>query len=194
VVALTRGIDPATVAALGKTPIYPIVLLYLDWPSGPLRLHSNVGPLIYDGFTWTGVGAFGGLQIPGEESGLLAQSAQLRLYGVPDDMDAYLDEPIRNRDGEILFGVTTERAGTVLIGAPFSIFIGYMDAMRDVVELDNGTLRRDVVVDLARGPSQRSFTELFHTYEDQLRAHPGDTAGRLFINAEARRDNLKWPE
>jgi hypothetical protein len=51
-----------------------------------------------------------------------------------------------------------------------------------------------VVITLANGPSQRSFAEVFHTYEDQIRRFPGDTAGRLTINAEAERDKLTWPE
>jgi hypothetical protein len=192
--ALNRNIDPVTIAALSKTPLYPIVLLYLDWPTGPVRVHSNVGTLNWDGHDWTGIGNFGAIQMPGEETGLISQPAQLRLVGAPDELDDYLDDPIRDRDGEVFFGVVTERAGNALIGNPFSIYVGYMDAMRETVEADNGVLRRDLVINLAGGPSQRAYTDLFHTYEDQIAAHPGDTAGRLVQNAEAERDRLTWPE
>jgi hypothetical protein len=191
--ALKRNIDPATLTALSRTPFYPVILVYLDWPDSPLYLHSNVGDISYDGKTWQGIGNFGGLQLPGEEVGLLSQPALARLIGVPQELDDFLEAPIRDREGEILFGVTTERAGNVLIGAPFSIFIGYMDALRDIVEAADGTLRRDIVLSLASGPSQRAFTDLFHTYEDQITAHPGDTGGRLFQNAEAEREKLTWP-
>lgn len=192
--ALSRNLDPATLSALSKAQIFPILLLHLDWPDGEVRVHSNVGMLEYDNALWRGVGGAGTLQLPGEQTGLLSQPAQVRLMGVPDDLDEFLDAPIRNREGEILFGLTTERAGNVLVGAPFSIFIGYMDAMRDIVVADDGTLRRDLVLDLASGPSQRAFTELYHTYEDQITAHPGDTIGRLFQNAEAEREKMTWPE
>jgi hypothetical protein len=192
--ALTRNIHPDTLAALSAPVIYPIIPVFLDWPDAPVYAHSNVGPLTWDLQTWTGVGEFGGLQMPDEESGMLSKAAELRLIGVPDELDAYLDDPIRNRPGEIFFGVVTERAGNVLIGEPFSIFTGYMDAMRDVVEVEDGRKRRDVAVTLARGPSQRAFAEVFHTYEDQIRQFPGDTAGRLTINAEAEGTKLTWPE
>jgi hypothetical protein len=194
VVALKRNIHPATLAAMARTPIYPVVMVYLDWPTGPVRVHSNVGTITYDGHDWTGVGNFAGLQMPGEETGLISQPAQLRLIGAPDELDQYLDDPIRDRDGEILFGLVTDRAGNTLIGDPFSIFIGYMDAMRETVASEDGTLRRDLLIDVAGGPSQRAFTELYHTYEDQKREFPGDTAGRLVINAEAEREKLTWPE
>jgi hypothetical protein len=194
VVALKRNIHPATLAAMARTPIYPVVMIYLDWPTGPVRVHSNVGTITYDGHDWTGVGNFAGLQMPGEETGLISQPAQLRLIGAPDELDQYLDDPIRDRDGEILFGLVTDRAGNTLIGDPFSIFIGYMDAMRETVASEDGTLRRDLLIDVAGGPSQRAFTELYHTYEDQKREFPGDTAGRLVINAEAEREKLTWPE
>jgi hypothetical protein len=192
--ALKRNIDPATLAAMGKTPFYPVILLYLDWPDAPVYAHSGVGTLVWNGQNWRGVGHYGAVQMPGEESGLISQPAQIRLVGAPDELDQYLDDPIRDRDGELLFGLTTERAGNVLIGEPFSIYIGYMDAMRDIVEAEDGTLRRDLVIDLAGGPSQRAYTDLFHTYEDQIRRHPGDTAGRLVQNAEAERDRMTWPD
>lgn len=192
--ALNRGISGVTLAALAQTPFYPVILVYLDWPTGPVRVHSGIGTLTYDGHDWRGIGPFGQLQTPGEEAGLVAQPAQIRLVGAPDELDQYLDDPIRDHEGEVLFGVVTERAGNVLVGDPFSIFIGYMDAMRDTVQVDEDTLRRDLIIDLANGPSQRAFTDLFHTYEDQKRLFPSDTAGRLVHNAEAERETLTWPE
>lgn len=192
--ALKRNINPTLLAALGNTPIYPIIFVYLDWPDAAVRVHSNVGDIVWDGFTWKGIGNFGALQMPGEETGLISQPAQLRLVGAPDELDQYLDDPIRDRDGEVWFGLTTARAGNTLIGSPFSIYTGYMDAMRDTVQDEDGNLRRDLVIDLAGGPSQRSYTDLFHTYEDQQLRHPGDTAGRLVQNAEAERDRMTWPD
>jgi hypothetical protein len=132
--------------------------------------------------------------MPEEDLGLAAQPAEVRLMGAPDELDQYLTDPIRNREAIIYFGVVTERGGNVLIGQPFEMFVGYMDAMRETVTVEDGVMRRDVVLTVANGPSQRSFAEVFHTYEDQSRRFPGDTAGRLTINAEAERDKLTWPE
>jgi hypothetical protein len=192
--ALKRNIDPATLTALAQPVFYPVIMVYLDWPDAPVYAHSNVGPLEWDDQTWQGVGEFGALQMPDEELGLAAQPAEVRLIGAPDELDQYLTDPIRNREAVIYFGVVSERGGNVLIGEPFEMFVGYMDAMRETVTVDDGVMRRDVVLTVANGPSQRSFAEVFHTYEDQKRRFPGDTAGRLTINAEAERDKLTWPE
>jgi hypothetical protein len=192
--ALTRGVAPETLAQLAKPVFYPVILVYLDWPDATVRAHSNVGLLDWNGHLWKGVGNFGALQMPEEEMGLASQPAEVRLIGAPDELDQYLDDPIRNREAVIHFGVVSERSGNVLVGEPFEIFAGYMDAMRETVEVEDGQMRRDVVITLANGPSQRSFAEVFHTYEDQIRRFPGDTAGRLTINAEAERDKLTWPE
>jgi hypothetical protein len=191
---LKRNIDPATLAALAQPVFYPVIMVYLDWPDAPVYAHSNIGVLSWDGQDWKGVGEFGALQMPEEETGLVSQPAEIRLIGTPDEIDQYLDDPIRNREGVIYFGVVTERAGNVLVGEPFEIFNGYMDAMREEVEVEDGRIRRDVSISLAGGPSQRAFADVFHTYEDQKRRFPGDTAGRLTINAEAERDKLTWPE
>jgi hypothetical protein len=90
--------------------------------------------------------------------------------------------------------VVTERGGNVLIGEPCEIFVGYMDALRESVTVEDGVMRRDVVLGVANGLRQPSNSEVFHTFEDQERRFPGDTAGRLTINAEAERDKLTWPE
>ena len=193
-VALSRNIQAATLQALSKSVIYPIVLVYLDWPDGAVRAHSNAGQLSYDGFQWNGVGEFGSLQMPEEEMGLASQPAELRLIGVPEEIDQYLEDDIRDREGIIYFGAVTERNGNVLVGEPFEIFTGYMDAFRERSQVEDGTLRRDVILQLAPGPSQRAFAEVFHTYEDQIRRFPGDTAGRLTLFAEAEADKFTWPQ
>lgn len=193
-VALTRNIDPDTLAALGQPVINPVIMVYLDWPAVPVYAHSNRGDLSWNSQTWTGVGGFGQLQMPEEDFGLASSPAEIRLIGLPDEIDQYLDDPIRNREAVIYFGLVSERAGNVLIGEPFSIFAGYMDAMRETVEVSDGVMRRDLILTLANGPSQRAASNAFHTYEDQTRRFPTDTAGRFVINAEAERDKLTWPE
>ena len=130
-----RVIHPDTLAAIAAGNFCPVVMVYLDWPDGPVRVHSNIGTITWQGEEWLGLGKFGGITSPEEGMGLAQNAASLQLIGAPDEMDDYLDSPIRGRRGEIWFGVVTERAGNVLIGEPFSIFTGYMDAMRDTMEV-----------------------------------------------------------
>ncbi len=190
---LTRGIHPDTLAAITAGSFVPVVLVYLDWPEGAVRVHSSAGTISFSGHDWSGIGHFGRISAPGEVAGAAQQRASLQLVGAPDEMDAYLDSPIRGRMGEIWVGVVSERSGNVLIGQPWLNYIGYMDAMRDTIEAEDGGVSRVITIDVANGPSQRLSTSLFHTDEDQRRSHPDDTAGRLTINSEARFARLTWP-
>lgn len=189
---LTRDIHPDTLAAL-QGVFYPVLMIYLDWPDGAVRAHSGVGTIEWDGDAWLGVGEFGGIEIPAEAPGLAATQASLTLVGAPDDLFALLSAPIRNRHGEVLFAVTTEPGGNVLIGEPVSLFAGYMDAMRYRSRADDEITTSMVQVDLGSGPGARSMASVVHSYEDQIAQYPGDTAGRHLINVEAEAENLSWP-
>ena len=186
-----RNIHEATKAAIAAGNFCPVVMVHLDWPDGPVRVHSNVGTINFQGHDWLGIGKFMGIAPPEETIGLAQNSASLQLIGAPDEMDDYLDSPIRGRAGEIWFGVVTDRGGNVLIGEPFRAFAGYMDAMRDVIQADDGGITRVITIEVANGPSQRLSASLFHTDEDQRRKFPDDTFGRLFINAESRAANFR---
>lgn len=192
--ALTRGTPTAMLATLAQPIFYPVILVYLDWPDTPVFLHSNYGTLMWDSVGWHGVGHFGDMTIPEESLGMAAQSAEMRLIGLPAELDDYLDDPIRNRPARVWFGVVTERAGNVLVADPVEVFSGYMDAMRDNTQASDDGLSRGVILSVAPGPSQRSRAEVYHTYEDQMRAYPGDTAGRFSINIEATVATMLWPE
>lgn len=189
---LTRDIHPDTLAALGGV-FHPILMVYLDWPGGAMRAHSGVGPITWGGNIYAGVGAFGGVEIPGESMGLAASRLSLSLLGVPPDIWDKLEAPIRNRPGKIWEGLTTKPGGNVVIGEPIELFVGVMDAMRYRLRKDGGDLIHAVQLDLRSGPPARAKANLFHSYESQIAEFPGDTAGRLFINAEAEAENITWP-
>jgi hypothetical protein len=191
--ALTRSADPALLGTLSQPFFYPVILVYLDWPGTPLRVHTNIGTIAFDGYDWLGVGKFGDLSLPEETFGLASQAAEMRLVGLPDELDDYLDDPIRNRAARVWFGAVTTRAGNVLVAPPVEVFSGYMDAMRDVTSSDATGRVRGVILTVAQGPSQRSNAEVYHTYEDQIAAYPGDTAGRFSINIEAEVQKIRWP-
>jgi hypothetical protein len=192
--ALVRTVDPALLSTLAQPVFFPIILVYIDWPGSPVYVHSNIGTVSFDGETWQGVGAFGDVDMPEEALGLASQAATLRLIGLPQELDDYLDDPVRNRDASIWFGTVTERSGNQLTGDPVEIFSGYVDAMRDVFTSNDGEATRGVILSVAQGPSQRQRAEVYHTYEDQIAAFPGDTAGRFSINIEAEVKKIRWPE
>jgi len=191
---LMRDVPAAMMAAIEKGDFYPIAMVYLDWPGGAVRAHSGVGDLSYDGKTWRGVGGFGGIDVPAESASLVSSTATLTLLGVPPEIFDRLDDPIRNRPGEVLFGITTEPGGHVLVSDPISMFAGYMDAMRYVIQPDGKDLIHAVQIDLGSGPNARAKASIVHSFEDQKRKFPGDTAGRNLLNLEAYATTMTWPE
>ena len=189
----TRTIHPDTLAAFEAGNFCPVVLVYLDWPEGPIRVHSGGGTITWGGHDWLGVGQFGELTVPEEVTGLAQQAATMTLIGTPDELDAYLDDPIRGRDADVYVGVVTERGGNVLIGEPFTAFGGFLDAMRDVLAREGDEIIRSLVLQVVNGPSQRSSVSVHHTLEDQQQDYPDDTFFGLFQHAEDRLKTLKWP-
>ena len=189
---LKRLIHPDTLAAM-RRPFYPVLMVHLDWPDGPVYAHSGVGPITWGGHTWRGVGKFGEIEIPGEAPGLAANSATLSLIGAPDDLFDLLADPILNRPGEIYTALTTVPGGNILVGEPIPLFVGSMDAMRYRLRKEDNALVNVIQVDLGSGPGARSKSAVLHSYEAQMDEYPGDTAGRHLINIEAETETMTWP-
>lgn len=191
---LTRDIDPALLAAMSSPVWHPIMLVDLDWPAGRLRMHSGLGWIEHDGAQWAGVGRFGQVSAPGEGAGLAASPVVLTLFGLPDDVLEMASSPIRDRDGDIWIGATTTAGGADLIGTPYRIITGYMDALRYTLRRDGGALEHGLQVDVGVGPSARAAATVLHSAEDQAAKYPGDTAGRHLINVQSRVETMTWPE
>lgn len=196
--AVRRGLTQATIDAISAPYFYITWLVFIDWPSGPIRAHSGTGTISFDGSAWLGVGNFGSITIPEETSGLSSFPAEFSIVGLPDSIQDYLDEDIRNRAVEVFGAIVSEAGGNNVVGTPFEIWSGYMDAMAFSAKMENQdgtpTLSYGLRLEARGGPTIRSSTEVYHTAEDQESKYPGDTAGRLVINAEAEGSKLTWPE
>jgi hypothetical protein len=188
---VTRGVDPDLLAAIAA-PFHPVMLVQVDWPGGMVRVHSGLGDLTWNGHTWTGVGTKGEVRLPQEGTGLAADDGLLRIGGLPDEIDAYLDADVRGRAVDVWFGATTVRAGTVLVSDPVQVFTGYVDGLSDETAVEGKDLQRTINVSLGSGPPQRSRANAVHSYEDQIAAYPGDTGFRWAKAANAAAGTLVW--
>lgn len=191
---LIRDVPPEMMAAIRRPGFCPVAFVYLDWPDEPVRAHSSVGQIVIAGQIWHGVGAFGAIDVPAETGGLVAARSGLTLLGVPPATLERLEDPVRDRDGEIHFGVATKAGGNQLVSPPISMFTGYVDAMSYQMQLEDGTLKHAVQIELGSGPSARSAASVVHSPEDQKRRHPEDTCGRHLIGIEAVTGTMSWPE
>ena len=201
---LRRGVHPALLTALARGG-YPILLAHLDWPDAPVWAHSGIGPIDWGGETWRGVGMLGNVELPAEDSEIAAVEAILSLAGVPADLDGYADDAIRNRAVSIYIGAVAGRPGghdgkqvtgpgNTLVGTPTQLFSGLMDGMTLTDSASDTGVDHAVQVAVGTGVEARSRATIYHSDEDQRRAYPADTAGRLVILAYARAQKFTWPE
>lgn len=194
---LMRTINPATEAAISGASFNPVVMVWLDWPGGDVRAHSGVGSITWGGETWAGVGEFGAVSVPDEAIGGVPVEWSVSLTCDLEDLADYADAVIRQRPGAVYLGVTTEAGGNVLIGAPVELSSGTMDVLvlrTEVERADNSVqVLYTLTVTLATGPGYRSSAAIAHSHEDQSRAYPGDTAGKMLVLATARAEKTLWP-
>jgi hypothetical protein len=182
---LKRPVHPATKAALVSGSFHPVVLVHLDWPGAPVRVHSGSGTLVWSGHNWLGVNRFGGVTLPPEGMGAAMLEGRMTLGGDPAHIDALLaDAPAAyGRAVRVWFGTVTTRGGTTLIGEPFDAWRGQIGQIGDSEEWAGDAAIATVEVEIMSGVSQRSNGAVHHSYEDQQRFDPTDTAGRWVIGA-----------
>jgi len=190
---VTRGIHPDTLAALGGV-FHPINMIYLDWPSGPVRAHSGVGTINWGGHDWLGVGNFGAVSVPSEGMSPVVNGAELSLYGPMEMLEAQAGVAQRNRAGEIYVACVTKRAGNQIIGAPIEIYSGATDSVVMRIESEDGGSAFRLVVTLRGGPSDRDAAAAFHSHEDQIRTYPADTGFKMFRLAQFHAKTRTWPQ
>lgn len=191
---VTRNIHSSLLSDLSST-FNPVVLVYVDWPGGAVRVHNGVGNISFDSETWVGLGKYGDISLPSEESSLVNSSAILTVSGTLADLLGELNTNPRNKDVNIYFGTVTTPSGNTISGTPTLIFSGFVDSVDfDLNRSDEG-LESSVSVGVSSGPSARSGATINHTAEDQSSKYTGDTAGRQVINAIKKAFNPDvWPE
>ena len=167
---MSRNIESEASDAVAASKVIPRLAVELDFPSGWLRAWDGVGPLILDGKTFQGVGAFGGLSAPEESTDLRANSLTVQLSGVPVEIAASaLTEHYQGRTGIVWF-FTFKDDGTPN-ASPFKIFAGKMDLGQKVDTGATSVISISIeghMVDL-QNPRIRRFTDA-----DQKARYPAD--------------------
>jgi len=188
--ALIRDVPPELMAALESGTLKPVVLCFVDWPSGAVRAHSGSGPMTWDGHTWHGIAVgdqlAGMITLPNEAASLAMVEGSATVGGSSDEIDGLLEdaEAARGRTVQVWFGGTTTPGGNLLIGEPLLVFTGTVGSVsdQDTPQGDDDMVRL-VKLQLVSGPSQRSRAATHHSWEDQRRLDPADTAGRWVSGA-----------
>lgn len=168
---MSRNISTALGAAVSASEVSPILLVYLDFAAGPVRVWSGLGDLSWGGFTWQGVGSLGQIEPLSESQNFVANGATLKLSGIPSDLIALaLGQHYQGRKAVIYFGALNA-AGAVIVD-PVAMFGGSMDTM----EIDEGGETSTISVRVeSEAVSLKIAREWRYTHEDQRIDYPADT-------------------
>lgn len=191
---LKRDIDVALLAALSAEEIYPVALVFIDWPTGPVRAHTNPGMITFGSEEYAGVGELGSIRIPDEATSIVPESAVIVIASETTGLLTYADEEqARGREVGIWLGLTTEPGGTTLIGAPERVFTG--SVVGSSFELSQNRRVATLSIDVKAGQPARSGAQVVHSNEDQQALFPGDTFFERVAHAEKWNTNPdSWPE
>lgn len=168
---MSRDMTTATAAQFGAARLRPLVLAQADFDTGALRLWSGVGPITWDGETWTGAGTLLSIEAIEETEGMKAVGTAFQLAGA----DAALltlaeEEDYQGRRVRIWVGALDD-AGVVVVD-PVQIFTGFLDVMEPEEGGETCIIRctaENHLVALER-PTGRVYTA-----EDQKMDYPNDT-------------------
>jgi len=146
-----------------------VIMCELDFSSGFVRAHTGVGDLVYDGNTYLGVGAFGGIDGIGENSDLSVDKIKVTLSGVEAaNVAIALTEYYQGRSAQFWFAFLDDNMA--LIADPVLIFKGRMDTMALQIgqqsKIDLTIINR--LADWSK-PNERRYNDA-----DQQRAYAGD--------------------
>jgi len=186
----TRDISTAIQNNLEDDVVYPFFAIELEFDSGPLRLWTGVGTLVFEGVSYTGTGNLLDVSSIEETSEIAVRGATLTLSGVPTEVISLaLQEPYQGRVSNVYFGmfskgelqkeddtyILLEDGGKIRLELQETglteIFSGYMDEMNIDEGPETSTIELKVenkLIDLERARVRR-FTSGY-----QKSVYPGD--------------------
>lgn len=181
---MNRNIDSGTVAAVSGGHVPYLFFVQMDF-STPLRVCSAGYDILWNGYTWLGLGALGGLEPIEEQASMEAIGARLTLTGIPTEVIAIsLGEKYQGKSCQIWF--TPLRDDLQMLLTPVRLFSGRMDTMdSEVGETATITVTAESRMVSWDKPRVRRYNN-----EDQQSRYPGDR-GFEFVAQMVER-NLSW--
>lgn len=165
--------DPVWLPLADAGLLQKVYFLYLDWPSGPVRVHSYVGDIEVDGHLWKGVGILGDIESNGAARVSQKPVITLKLSDVPDRAADHMTvEGASGREARLYVGAKDPYHDDLrLIGGIHREFGGEIGAvLMEFQEIDDsGTRRFSYSVEVEFGRSPRQPLTYFHSDADQRR-------------------------
>lgn len=166
---MTRGLTPATLAAVTAERVVTTFAVEMSFPSGFVRLNGTPGDITIAGNTYLGVGTLGAISAVEEGGDARAQGITVQLSGIPSDSIAVaLTQAYQNRAATV-WVVPLDAAGAV-ISDPIVIFKGRIDQM-DITDGETSAVTVKLESRLRDWAKPRARR---YTNEDQQAEYSGD--------------------
>ncbi|QUN06426.1 hypothetical protein KDN34_02885 [Shewanella yunxiaonensis] len=157
------------IETLRQQHITAVLLVYLDFASGPIYVHSGVGDLVYEGINYRGIGVLGKIGSVKENGKVAPDKLTLGLSGIPSELlSTMLTEYYQNRPARI--SVVILDNDTQLPIAGDVIFAGRMDVAK-LTDGDTSTISLNVN---SRAIDWKNARNGRYTDADQQAKYPGD--------------------
>lgn len=144
----------------------PLALLAeIEHPDDTARFWTGIGPLSWNGYTWTGSGTLGSVAPIRHTSDLAIQEINFGLAGVDPAIVATLDDNVRNLAGRVWLACIGP--GNSVIRDPFQI----VDAVLDYQSFsagEEGTVAISITARTGFYTLERALDEAWTTEEQKL--------------------------
>lgn len=126
---MTRGLDTTLSNTLDDSLLVPVLFVELQFGSGTVYLHTDLGTITTLSQNWLGVGDLGSISAVEESSQIGANSISVSLSGLDSTiLDQAVNQNYYERPARILVGVRDSATGA-LVSDPHELFYGKMDVM-----------------------------------------------------------------
>lgn len=172
---MTKEIHAATLTASQANTVWPVLMCDLDFSSGHVLAHTDVGTLTWNGDNYIGVGDFGGVSFQTESLDLQANGCTLTLTGIdPDYISIALGEHYQGRIGILCLALLNQ--SHAIVGDPMVIFKGRIDTQNITMGAETAAINVSIESPLADWTRPRVRR---YNHEDQKNRYSSDTGLRF---------------
>ncbi len=167
---MSRVLTPAFAAALADRDLRPVIFFEGEFASGPVRLWSGLGEIVWAGQSWSGAGTLLGIGATEETSAVVAGGTSVSLSGIPLDLvQMVIAEARQGLPGRVWLGLLT--VDGQIIADPVLAFAGCLDVPEIIDDADACRITISYESRLIDLNTTRSWR---YTHESQQTLHPGD--------------------
>lgn len=183
---MARDITVDFQTEISASVLNPAIFIKAEFDSGDVFVWSGLGPKLFGGDTYTGLGNLLEISSVKETQGIQANGLQFTLSGVPSSyVSIALSEEYQWRPITMWFAVL-DNTGAI-VSDPYLLFYGYMDVME--IE-DSGEESRIVLAAENTLVGLTESKERRYTPEDQKQYFPADLG--LDYVASIQDTEIKW--